>query len=139
MRLHENWGLFSDALQAASQSKEDGGLGIKSIFIEKDYWICRSLALMAMNDEETRIYLESDAFKADFANLFTQDQQRFDKPEGWQDKDIMDSPIINDLHGVWSTLGNVYSRELPDLAYKEIPTVDSIENSMGQLFSYLAK
>ncbi len=325
MRLHENWGLFSDALQAASQSKEDGGLGIKSIFIEKDYWICRSLALMAvndkdnraifkggtsltkaygigsrfsedidiaiseawtlsgnqlkmlikrtaksmteglqemdmpgftskgsryhkayysypraidtlqigaikagqllveinsfanpypfqkcklqsflteflqktgnenlieeydmqpfevnvldrrrtlteklvsllrcsladnyipeltakirhfydlhflLNDEETRIYLESDAFKADFANLFAQDQQRFDKPEGWQDKDIMDSPIINDLHGVWSTLGNVYSRELPDLAYKEIPTVDSIENSMGQLFSYLAK
>lgn len=37
MRLHENWDLFSDALQAASQPVEDGGLGIKSIFIEKDY------------------------------------------------------------------------------------------------------
>lgn len=35
MRLHENWELFSDALQAASQPVEDGGLGIKSIFIEK--------------------------------------------------------------------------------------------------------
>ena len=46
MRLHENWELFSDALQAASQPVEDGGLGIKSIFIEKDYWICRSLSLM---------------------------------------------------------------------------------------------
>lgn len=42
MRLHENWELFSDALQAASQPVADGGLGIKSIFIEKDYWICRS-------------------------------------------------------------------------------------------------
>lgn len=41
MRLHKNWALFSDALQAASQPVEDGGLGIKSIFIEKDYWICR--------------------------------------------------------------------------------------------------
>lgn len=28
MRLHENWELFSDALQAASQPVEDGGLGI---------------------------------------------------------------------------------------------------------------
>lgn len=37
MKLHENRELFSDALQAASQAIEDGGLGIKSIFIEKDY------------------------------------------------------------------------------------------------------
>ena len=54
MRLHENWELFSDALQAASQPVEDGGLGIKSIFIEKDYWICRSLSLMAANDKDNR-------------------------------------------------------------------------------------
>lgn len=54
MKLHENRELFSDALQAASQAIEDGGLGIKSIFIEKDYWICRSLALMAENDKENR-------------------------------------------------------------------------------------
>lgn len=54
MKLHENWNLFSEAIQAASQSKEDGGLGIKSIFIEKDYWICRSLALMAANDKDNR-------------------------------------------------------------------------------------
>ena len=54
MRLHENRELFSDALQAASQPVEDGGLGIKSIFIEKDYWICRSLSLMAANDNDNR-------------------------------------------------------------------------------------
>lgn len=323
MKLHENRELFSDALQAASQAIEDGGLGIKSIFIEKDYWICRSLALMAendkenrtvfkggtsltkafgigsrfsedidiaiseawtlsgnqlkmlikrtaksmteglqemnmpgftskgshyhkayysypraidslqigaikagqllveinsfanpypfqrcklqsflteflqktgneqlikeydmqpfevnvldrrrtlteklvsllrclladnympeltakirhfydlhflLNDEEIQSYLKSDAFKSDFANLFTQDQQRFDKPEGWQNKDIMDSPIIMDLHSVWSTLCKVYSRELPNLAYKEIPTIESIEDSMWLLLSYL--
>lgn len=323
MKLHENRELFSDALQAASQAIEDGGLGIKSIFIEKDYWICRSLALMAendkenrtvfkggtsltkafgigsrfsedidiaiseawilsgnqlkmlikrtaksmteglqemnmpgftskgshyhkayysypraidslqigaikagqllveinsfanpypfqrcklqsflteflqktgneqlikeydmqpfevnvldrrrtlteklvsllrcsladnympeltakirhfydlhflLNDEEIQSYLKSNTFKSDFANLFTQDKQRFDKPEGWQNKDIMDSPIIMDLHSVWSTLCKVYSRELPNLAYKEIPTTESIEDSMGLLLSYL--
>ncbi len=305
MRLHEDRELFSDALQAASQPVEDGGLGIKSIFIEKDYWICRSLSLMAANDNdnraifkggtsltkaygigsrfsedidiaiseawtlsgnqlkmlikrtaknmteglqemdlpgftckgshyhkayysypraidtlqvgavkagqllveinsfanpypfqkcklqsflteflqktgneklteefvsllrcslannymteltakirhfydlhfllndiETQDYLKSDAFKSDFSNLFAQDKQRFDKPEGWQNKDIMDSPIINDLHNVWSALSNVYSRELPDLAYKEIPNFKSIENSMEQLISYMTK
>ena len=43
MRLHENKQLFADAINAASRPKNEGGLGIKSIFIEKDYWICRSL------------------------------------------------------------------------------------------------
>lgn len=224
MRLHENRDLFSDALQAASQPVEDGGLGIKSIFIEKDYWICRSLSLMAANDKDNRAIfkggtsltkaygigsrfsedidiaiseawtlsgnqlkmlikrtaksmtkglqemdmpgftskgshyhkayysypraidtLQVGAIKAGqllveiFSNLFAQDQQRFDKPEGWQNKDIMDSPIISDLHNVWSVLSNVYAKELPDLAYKDIPTIESIENSMEQLISYLPK
>ena len=57
-----------------------------------------------LNDVETQDYLKSDVFKSDFSNLFAQDQQRFDKPEGWQNKNIMDSPIINDLHDVWSAL-----------------------------------
>lgn len=50
MKLHENRQLFHDAILAASQPKEDGGLGIKSVFIEKDYWICRSLSLMVKGD-----------------------------------------------------------------------------------------
>ena len=54
MRLHENKELFTDAILAASRSKEEGGLGIKSVFIEKDYWICRCLSLMVANDKEGR-------------------------------------------------------------------------------------
>ena len=50
MRLHENKELFADAIQAASRGIDDGGLGIRAIFIEKDYWICRSLRLMALAD-----------------------------------------------------------------------------------------
>ena len=46
MRLHEDRELFSDALQAASQSVEDGGLGIKSIFIEKERLLDLSLAVI---------------------------------------------------------------------------------------------
>jgi len=50
MKIHENKQLFNEAILAASRPKEEGGLGIKNIFIEKDYWICRSLSLMAKND-----------------------------------------------------------------------------------------
>lgn len=68
MRLHENWELFSDALQAASQPVEDGGLGIKSIFIEKDYWICRSLSLMAANDKDDRAIFSHSICKSHYIN-----------------------------------------------------------------------
>ena len=54
MRLHENQQLFADAIEAAARPVQDGGLGIKSIFIEKDYWICRSLSLMAAGDKDNR-------------------------------------------------------------------------------------
>lgn len=83
--------------------------------------------------------LKSDAFKSDFNTLFVQDQQRLDKPAGWQDKRFTDSPIITQLHSVWTELGRVYARELPDLAYKEIPSIEHIEHSMRQLVSYLSR
>lgn len=50
MTLHENKDLFSDIIDAASRSKSDGGLGILAPFIEKDYWITRSLQLMSRAD-----------------------------------------------------------------------------------------
>ena len=47
MNLHENKQLFADAILAASQAREAGGLGIKQVFLEKDYWITRSLKLLS--------------------------------------------------------------------------------------------
>ena len=52
MKLHENEQLFADAINAASRPIAEGGLGIKSIFIEKDYWICRSLKMIAEGDKD---------------------------------------------------------------------------------------
>ena len=43
MNLHENTELFEVLLTAASQSEEQGGLGIRQAFLEKDYWVTRSL------------------------------------------------------------------------------------------------
>ncbi len=41
MNLHENKKLFTDAVLAASEY-----LDIRPVYIEKDYWITRSLKLM---------------------------------------------------------------------------------------------
>ena len=44
MNLHENKKLFTDAVLAASEY-----LDIRPVYIEKDYWITRSLKLMTQN------------------------------------------------------------------------------------------
>ena len=44
MNLHENKKLFTDAVLAASEY-----LDIRPVYIEKDYWITRSLKLMVEN------------------------------------------------------------------------------------------
>lgn len=54
MKLHENKVLFADAIMAAARPQNEGGLDMKSVFIEKDYWICRSLRLMAQGDKGNR-------------------------------------------------------------------------------------
>ena len=257
MKLHEEKQLFADAINAASRPKNEGGLGIKSIFIEKDYWISRSLKLMAegdtdgkavfkggtslskaygigarfsedidvaiaeawtlngnqlknlirrtaknmtagledivipgvtskgshyhkafyaypravaieqvgaikagqllveinsfanpypsqlsskirhfydlyflLHDTETYTYLQSEDFKVDLKDLFDHDQQEFEKPDGWQSKAMNDSPLLTDFHEVWNNLKSQYLRELPDLAYQEIPTAEEIEDGL---------
>ena len=47
MNLHENKELFAELLTAASQLEEQGGLGIRQAFLEKDYWVTRSLQMLA--------------------------------------------------------------------------------------------
>lgn len=47
MNLHNDTELFSQAIVMASRQ-----LGIRREFVEKDYWICRSLQLLADSDRE---------------------------------------------------------------------------------------
>ena len=49
MNLHDNQKLFADAVLASAQH-----LDINPIFVEKDYWITRSLKLMSEADSEGR-------------------------------------------------------------------------------------
>lgn len=54
MKLHTDQQLFKDAVNFASRPATDGGLGISPLFIEKDYWVSRSLKLMAEHDKDGR-------------------------------------------------------------------------------------
>ena len=58
MNLHENTELFAELLTAASLPEEKGGLGIRQAFLEKDYWVTRSLKMLA----ESR-FAEQGVFK----------------------------------------------------------------------------
>ena len=51
MNLHENRDLFLAAIQNAAEPAEKGGFGIKQIYLEKDYWICRSLKLLSQSKD----------------------------------------------------------------------------------------
>lgn len=71
MRLHEDRELFSDALQAASQSVEDGGLGIKSI-----QFLCQSISF---SEIKLQSFLTEFLQKAGNENLIEDfDMQPFD-------------------------------------------------------------
>lgn len=88
-------------------------------------------------DPVCHTYLQSEAFRQDFLALLSHDRAYFDKPTGWQQRTISDSPLISNLHDTWHALQPTYLRELPDLAYREIPSVDAIENSIKTILGYI--
>jgi arginine decarboxylase-like protein len=54
-----------------------------------------------------------------------------------QDKKMVDSPLLTDFHAVWNNLKSLYLRELPDLAYQEIPSAEEIEDSLITILSII--
>lgn len=89
MNLHENKDAFAAAIQFASASKEEGGLGIKQIYLEKDYWICRSLKMLSESMENevavfkggtslSKAYSLGNRFSEDIDIAITSDPERTD-------------------------------------------------------------
>ena len=90
-----------------------------------------------LHDEACQAYIHSDEFRADFQSLLEHDRQSFSKPDGWQTRPLNQSPLIVDLHATWQLLQPTYLNELPDLAYRDIPSVDAIEDSIATLLSLI--
>lgn len=90
-----------------------------------------------LQDDECRAYLHSGAFLDDFKSLLDHDRQSFDKPEGWRNRRLEQSPLITDLPQVWSSLQEVYLSELPDLAYRTVPDPANVKESISKLMTRL--
>lgn len=92
-----------------------------------------------MQDEDCRAYIRSDEFLADFLALLEHDRQSFAKPDGWRERPLDASPLVIDLHGTWKRLQLTYLRELPDLAYRDVPPVEQVEASMNLIVSAITR
>jgi hypothetical protein len=57
------------------------------------------------------------------------DRATFDKPEGWNSKKIEQSPLLSDFSVMWPKLKETYLKELPAIAFSEIPKEDLVAKS----------
>jgi len=92
-----------------------------------------------LQDNDIAEYLQTDTFKNDFITLFQHDQVQFSKPEGWQGKALEESPLLTRFEEIWNELEKIYLSELPQLAYKEIPTSSQVAESVKQMLKQLQK
>lgn len=90
-----------------------------------------------LRDSECHTYLNSQKFKTEFNQLLDHDRETFKNPDGWQNRNISESPLVTNLHGTWQELRDTYMSELPQLAYREVPYADTIEQSISQLMAML--
>lgn len=112
MNLHENKKLFTDAVLAASEY-----LDIRPVYIEKDYWITRSLTLMVQN---------SNAEKAIFKGGTSLSKAHKIGNRFSEDIDI----AISDLK-------DTYLKELPAIAFSEIPKEDIVAKSFEEIINHI--
>lgn len=89
------------------------------------------------NDNECRIYLDSSQFRDNFPSLIEHDRSMFTKPDGWQNRKINESPLIEDFDTIWAALSQRYASELPSLAYNAIPAKEDIAESLKYVLGKL--
>lgn len=88
-------------------------------------------------DEPVRAFIQSRRFREEFKSLIESDQSRFDEPQGWQDRPFTESPLLTSFDDVWEQLKDTYVKELPDLAYDDIPSEGEIRHTFIELSSHI--
>lgn len=88
-----------------------------------------------MQDEECISYVNSEAFKNDFATILEHDREVFDTPLGWQSKTVQESPLITNFSTIWSQLSGLYTRELQRLSYSDIPNEKEVSENFEMIVS----
>lgn len=90
-----------------------------------------------VNNDQCKVYLNSDNFKRDFAEIYAHDQQTFDVPSGWQGKSVKQSPLISDFPTLWNKLKETYRSELSQLAFSTIPDEKMVAESFMEVIKLL--
>lgn len=92
-----------------------------------------------LNDKDCNTYVNSEEFIKQFKKVLAHDQQQFDDPKGWKDKDFNESPLIKDFDNSWNTLKTTYTKELSMLAYSEIPDEKEVKKSFEKVIEIIKK
>ncbi|MDE5876887.1 MAG: nucleotidyl transferase AbiEii/AbiGii toxin family protein [Muribaculaceae bacterium] len=93
-----------------------------------------------MEDSECFEYFYSQEFISDLSSLLDHDREMFDKPDGWNTRSIMDSPLFKSLDEVWErSLSTLYEKELSALAYKPIPPAKSVIENVASIIGEIRK
>ena len=67
------------------------------------------------------------------------DKLAFDEPEGWKEKDIDDSPLVNEFNKIWDNVKSKYTRELTALSYEIIPDEKEVKKSFEKVIEIIKK
>jgi hypothetical protein len=89
------------------------------------------------NDAECSRYLISADFNADFAELYTHDQQIFNEPAGWQKKTVNQSILLTDFMSLWYKMRDIYQNELSQLAFSAIPDEKDVAQTFINTINHL--
>ena len=92
-----------------------------------------------LQDEICNKYVKSEEFKNQFNKVLEHDRKQFDKPSGWSEKKINESPLIKDFDSIWEKLKTTYTNELSILAFTEIPNEKKVVEKFKELIKILAK
>lgn len=92
-----------------------------------------------LTNEECSKYIRSDKFKEDFKELVVHDKLAFDEPEGWKERNIDGSPLINEFNKIWDNVKSKYTSELTALSYEIIPDEKEVKKSFEELIEIIKK
>ncbi|MBQ6872056.1 MAG: nucleotidyl transferase AbiEii/AbiGii toxin family protein [Bacteroidales bacterium] len=90
-----------------------------------------------LKDEECKDYIYSEQFKTDFKALLDHDRATFDNPEGWNTMDIEQSPLLSNFPALWTSLKTTYMKELPAIAFSDIPDAEEVAESFEEIVKQL--
>lgn len=70
--------------------------------------------------------------------MFEHDQKSFKEPLGWSEKTLKESPLVRDINAVWSDIKDTYTKEMPELAYKEVPSENDVLETISEIIKLLS-